>query len=308
MSDFSTLKTKVNALKSKVQNNSITPQSLGTLLDEIITVTEAACVPVPNMVGKFSADSSPDDWFWYPNGQKTAIPVDPATGEFSYTYDGEFFQSRPFNPKYELNSGFKLSKLERWDKMPSFSSNADTYMFFIDVLNSNTLPVIDCKNLGRDSSLTYMFCNNSEVAQVSHIAFSNTQNVRNIDMLFNLHPSHKIVSVIGLDLSGCTDFKQYPLGVNSAPYIELKNLGKPQTIGNGNMLDCRSKNWGNDLLATGARQSFVDSLLTNSFNRAAYGYETTAIYIYRCQYKLLTPKEISGINAKGFDLVIDDTY
>ncbi|WP_300505205.1 hypothetical protein [uncultured Duncaniella sp.] len=36
MTDFSTLRTKVEALKAEVVNNSITPLSLGSLLDELI--------------------------------------------------------------------------------------------------------------------------------------------------------------------------------------------------------------------------------------------------------------------------------
>lgn len=261
-----------------------------------------------NMVGKFSDDSTPADWFWYPNGEKIAIPVNPVTGEFSYYFDGEITQPRPFNPSYQINTGMTLTKLERWDKMPPLGAGANTFMFFVDAFNSTTIPVIDCRNAVNNKALSYMFVNNSEITQAPRIVFTNTQNVRYIEMLFNLNKNHKVISITGLDLSCCTDFKSNPLSKNSAPFIELINLGKPQSIGNGNMLDCRAINWGDDSKATGARQSLVDSLLTNSFNRAAAGYNSATIQLYRIQYDRLSADEIAAIQTKGYSIAIDEEF
>ena len=262
----------------------------------------------PNMVGKFANDSTPADWFWYPNGEKVAIPVNPVTGEFSYYFDGEISERLPFNPNYVINAGDVLTKLERWDVMPPLKGGVPYR--FNHLFNCQTFPVIDAKNL---NDLSYLFVNNSEMFKPSRIHFVNTANIKYCEMIFNLPKVHNLIVVSGIDLTNCVAFKSLPLGQFSAPYIEIKNLGTMQTLGtndanNDYRIDCRAKNWGDDLLANGAKQSLVDSLLTNSFDRAKAGYSYATIMLYRVQYNRLTADEVKAIQAKGYGFEIDETY
>lgn len=357
MSDFSLIKAKVDALKAKIENNSITPLYLGSLLDEIVETArdaiEAAASkaslaidksnsasaianemkssigvpngiapvgndgvvpskylpPVPNMVGKFSDDSMPEDWFWWPTGEKVAIPVNPATGEFSYYFDGEITQTQAFNPEYIINAGMALTKIERLDKIPPFGQKYSLYMFLSGLFNIETCPVIDCGNLAYND-LSYLAVNNSKVFKCSHVKFTNTDKLVKCQMIFNLNPTNNLKAVTGLDLSSCKYFGDTPLGRWGAAVIDIKNLGKSKEITNGNVIDCRSVNWGDDSKAVRARRSLVDSLLTSSFNRMAnYGPSyTTTLYIYRSQANRLSQQELEAIAAKGYNVAIDDSY
>lgn len=60
----------------------------------------------------------------------------------------------------------------------------------------------------------------------------------------------------------------------------------------------------NDVLSTNARQDLVDSLLTNSFDRASAGYSVFTITLYQNTFNLLTEDEIDGITAKGYTLIV----
>lgn len=60
----------------------------------------------------------------------------------------------------------------------------------------------------------------------------------------------------------------------------------------------------NDVLATNARKDLVDSLLTNSFDRASAGYSVFTITLLRRVFNLLTEEEITAITNKGYTLTI----
>lgn len=259
--------------------------------------------PEHNMVGKFADDSTPDDWYWHPNGTKLAIPVDPATGEFSYYFDGKITAQKPFAPDYEINQGMPLVKIERLDKIPQIVGNA-YHHFFQALFRSKTCPVIDCSEF---EYLNYFAVNNSEISYFPRVQFINTEHIRAFEMLFNLNANHKLIAVMGLDLSNCRKFMSYPLGKNnSAPYIQLLNLGKAQTIENDGVIDCRASSWGDDSKATGARKSLVDSLLTNSFDRASAGYVTATILLMPAQYDRLTAEERTAIENKGYNIEVQN--
>lgn len=53
-----------------------------------------------------------------------------------------------------------------------------------------------------------------------------------------------------------------------------------------------------------SRQSLVDTLLTNSFDRATANYEPMIVVLRQTQYNVLTQEEISRITAKGFTITI----
>ena len=51
-----------------------------------------------------------------------------------------------------------------------------------------------------------------------------------------------------------------------------------------------------------ARQSLIDSLITYSFDRAAAGYSTMTMKLYKDVKALLTEDEIAQITAKGYTI------
>lgn len=53
-----------------------------------------------------------------------------------------------------------------------------------------------------------------------------------------------------------------------------------------------------------ARKSLVDTLLTNSFDRASVNYEPMVIELRQTQYNVLTQEEITAINNKGFTITV----
>lgn len=53
-----------------------------------------------------------------------------------------------------------------------------------------------------------------------------------------------------------------------------------------------------------ARQSLVDTLLTNSFDRATTNYEPMIVELRQTQYNVLTEEEITAITNKGYTITI----
>lgn len=95
---------------------------------------------------------------------------------------------------------------------------------------------------------------------------------------------------------------------NCVRVIKLQGLGTHP--------DSNSVNWQHNIylgipfdteeenLTTNARQDLVDSLLTNSFDRASAGYSVFTITLHQNTFDLLTEEEITAITAKGFTITV----
>jgi hypothetical protein len=59
-----------------------------------------------------------------------------------------------------------------------------------------------------------------------------------------------------------------------------------------------------DIITVNARQDLVDSLITNSFDRATAGYSVFTITLSQETYNLLTEEEITAITNKGYTIVV----
>lgn len=253
---------------------------------------------VPNMVGEFTEDSTPDDWYWYPNGVKTAIPVDPATCKFSYYWPGSLTDATRLFTKLTAEADFLKCKLKRLEKMPVIGKSSVFAMLSL-CGNLEVLPVIDFR--GRTTQEVGYLClpGGPNRAKWKRMAFANTSGVTKWIMMLNGTFS-QCLCLTGLDLSSTTAFTAASLCTNGMPYVQLINVGKAAAAAT---FDFRNKNWGDDTLFVGARQSLVDSLLTNSFNRASAGYASATIQLSAEAYARLTAAEVSAITAKGFTLV-----
>lgn len=267
--------------------------------DEVVAIYrgDQLVTAIPNMVGEFHEDTTVDDWYWFPNGVKTALPVDPATKRFSFYYPAELNSVRWLFA--ESNTSTFVCRLKRLEKMPLISKNVTgdwSYMLLGKTNQCEVFPTIDCRNIGlsaANKTLNYCLLTNTACTQLH---FANTSAITKWEMTTNLN---QLLAVTGVDLSATTILSAKPFSTKTA-FIEIKNLGKAQAAAN---FDLRTDNWGDDTKFPHSRQSLVDSLLTNSFNRAAAGYTSLTIQLSAATYARLTSAEVSAITAKGFTLV-----
>ena len=59
-----------------------------------------------------------------------------------------------------------------------------------------------------------------------------------------------------------------------------------------------------DIITVNARQDLVDTLLTNSFDRATAGYSVFTIALSQATFDILTDEEITAITNKGYTITV----
>lgn len=118
-----------------------------------------------------------------------------------------------------------------------------------------------------------------------------------------------------MDVTNVTDFGDFinfnTLGsANSLRNIKLIGLGTQESASSITFkyatnlgAPFNNKNY-NDVLAVNARQDLVDSLLTNSFDRASAGYSVFTITLHQNTFNLLTEEEITAITNKGYTIAV----
>lgn len=60
----------------------------------------------------------------------------------------------------------------------------------------------------------------------------------------------------------------------------------------------------NDIITVNARQYLIDSILTNSFDRASEGYSVFTLTLSQATFNLLTEDEITAITNKGYTITV----
>ena len=121
--------------------------------------------------------------------------------------------------------------------------------------------------------------------------------------------------VLKMDVTNVTDFGDFlnykAIGsANSLRSIKLIGLGTQESASSitfrymTNLGIPYANNNYNDVLATNARQDLVESLLTNSFDRASAGYSVFTITLSQETYNILTEEEITAITQKGYTIAI----
>lgn len=250
----------------------------------------------PNLVGEFTADSLPEDWYWWPNGVKTALPVDPVTKRFE-VYWPEVLESGDFLfAGGASDSGF-VCRLNALYKLPA-SKAVGT--IFQNMPYCETLPVLDCGQIAPLFNVYYT-CGyvllNTPLIKDLHL--TNTAAVTSFEMVVN---SDAVENVDGIDFSQSNTIKAIPFGGKTAR-ISGVNLGKRQELTSANFY---SENWGNDAIRRGARQSVVDTLITNSYDRAAAGWASVTLMLSTYTHSLLTEAERAAITAKGYTITVLD--
>lgn len=296
---FGTMKTSLFADWSGTQSeyNALTSYDAGRWYfivndDAVIALYRGSSLvwAEPNCVGQFSDDSLPDDWYWWPNGVKTALPVDPATCRFSFYYPTAITGELRFYDSADPKSS-RLISLER---IPTLGSKLS-----LDYMpDCKVMPTFDCPAM---ESLTYVLIGRTWAPTRLH--FKNTDKVKALEMMLNIQKG-QLKILTGFDCAALYNTSGQPFSINGAAYMPLTNLGKAAAA---TTFDLRNKNWGDDTIVAGARQTLVDSLLTDSFDRAAAGYGTLTLQLSAEAFARLTSDEVAAITAKGYTITLHST-
>lgn len=249
---------------------------------------------LPNMVGEFDEDSLPEDWYWFPNNVKTPLPVDPATKRFSFYYPDRITNSVRLFAGGEAASLPDFCRIKRLERMPALYRGNPFYAVGLMGL-CELLPTID--GAGLNGAMSYLLLSSPHVTQL-HL--KNTGNVTDFSMTVNQAGVRRID---GVDLSSAVKIADVPFNATTA-YIGIRNLGKAQGLKTANLW---SRNWGDDTMVRGARQSLVDALLTYSHDRVTAGWAAVTVTLSTATFQRLTADEVAAITAKGYTIVTSDT-
>lgn len=130
--------------------------------------------------------------------------------------------------------------------------------------------------------------------------FSKWGGVKNFNQFMCDAPKN-VKRVEGLNFASVEQMDVYAFwGCSSLRFIRILNLGKGSCT-SYSFSDC--SNWGvNDSSNTDARQSLVDTLLTNSYDRSAAGLAAITVSLSSASRNALTNEEKAAITAKGITL------
>lgn len=138
-------------------------------------------------------------------------------------------------------------------------------------------------------------------------------NIPNCQRLLGFQDNRSLVYV-KVDVSNILDISSFIatniIGTsNNLRVVKIKGLGtQPESSEWGGLrykklvgipFDDKEEN-----LTTNARQDLVDTLLTNSFDRASVGYSVFTITLSKETFNLLTEDEITAITNKGYTLTV----
>lgn len=257
---------------------------------------------VPNCVGQFSDDSTPDDWYWWPNGVKTALPVDPVTKRFSFYYPDVLQTAAYLFAGGSSTNAMVNGTLIRLERIPLIAKFSNA---LCGLKACETYPVIDCSEVapvyGAYYDMNYVILNSKLPRD---IYFRNTEKITQFEMAINNgETSSTPTRVWGLDFSRVQALKNRAFGIATC-IIQGVNLGKRQELSVANLY---AVYWGNDTVQSGSRQSVVDTLLANSFDRATAGYSPVTLQLSEQTVAALTADEIAAITAKGYTITSHST-
>ena len=198
--------------------------------------------------------------------------------------------------------------------------NSPTIMEFPSFIPANQK---DYSEYRSPSTITFFVANSIERSYINYLSSdSNFANYIYIDISFS----------DGYVPNGALGFQNAPSliyakidvrGFSSvSSFLLNNNIGQANLVrvlklqGLGTHPDSNSVNWKYNLylgvsldieeenLTTNARQDLVDTLLTNSFDRATAGYSVFTITLHQNTFSLLTEEEVTAITSKGYTITI----
>lgn len=169
--------------------------------------------------------------------------------------------------------------------------------------NMTTIDLSSWK-FGQVTSMSNMFnsCINVQTIDITGIDTSQMTSTSNMESIFD--SCYSLIRIRGaIDLIGMNLTDLPSLGyVDTLTTITYKNLGSNPQITSLDLYpnDCYAK-WG--LGDEESKQSFIDSILTYSYDRAANGLPTLELTMRQEQKALLTEEQITAIQAKGYTIL-----
>lgn len=180
----------------------------------------------------------------------------------------------------------------------TFTSRAASVALFQFFQNSSivSFPKFDFKDVGNMEQ----FIGWCKQLPDSIPDFSKWGGVKNFNQFMCDAPKN-VKRVEGLNFASVEQMDIYAFyGCYSLRFIRILNLGKGSCT-SYSFSGCR--NWGvNDSSNTDARQSLVDTLLTNSYDRTAAGLAAITVSLSSASRNALTNEEKAAITAKGITL------
>ena len=178
----------------------------------------------------------------------------------------------------------------------------DLSWMFYGCVDMTTIDLSSWK-FGQVTNMKNMFrnCNNTITIDITGIDTS--QMTSTSDMSFIFYGCNNLIRIRGaIDLIGMnpTSLPSLGYGTNSLTTITYKNLGSNSTIASLNLYSDNYAKWG--LGDEEAKQSFIDSVLTYSYDRAANGLPILELQMRPEQKALLTEEQITAIQAKGYTI------
>lgn len=238
---------------------------------------------IPNLVGEVFEDAIGLTAEVNINGEIESLPFNPTTLRFSIYY-----------PNIE-NITFYGHVFKSLDRVPPVTWRAD-------FMNTSNLEyaTIDCRNI---VTLSILFTYGEPP---SRLHFTNTEKIQNVNSLFSKNRNINFHYFTGFDCSSLTNTSNYPFGGNGGPaYMELINIGKAEMA---TILDLRNTNWGNDEILPLASNSVYLSLIDNSFDRAAAGYESCTLILDTAMLNtVMFDYEIEILNNKGYTIIFQES-
>lgn len=193
---------------------------------------------------------------------------------------------------------------------------SDTTINYKDSIKESKI-VIDCKNLintvgSSDSRLAlygpkipYVKYKDSYGVGVT-VEFRNTSNIVRFNQFLN---GDQFIRITGLDYINCEyasdSMKSYNSNTSWLNSLWVKNFGTHPNFTNSKTFKDIVR-WGldgDDFYWKDGKQSLIYTLIEQSFDRAAAGYDTCTVTLGTYTKEVLTEDEIAQITAKGFTIV-----
>lgn len=196
-------------------------------------------------------------------------------------------------------------------KFPFVSKNGDSQLdVYSDVLNAGYLAAPFIKILYSKPNLNN---SNTKYAGAIYIDVDFAQPVA----FNNAFSNCAALILLKMNVTNVIDFGDFinfnGIGKsNGLRSIQLRGLGTQSDATSISFkyaillgISCKETNPAiNDILTNNARQDLIDTLLTNSFDRASAGYSVFTITLAQETFNLLTEEEITAITAKGYTITV----
>lgn len=191
--------------------------------------------------------------------------------------------------------------------VPDLFNGAQTGLTNLDYMFSGceNMTTIDLSSwkFGQVTNMRGMFSNCINAITIDITGIDTSQMTSTSNMMDIFAYCYNLIRVRGaIDLIGMSATALPSLGyLDTLTTITYKNLGSNPQIASLDLYpdDCYAK-WG--LRDEESKQSFIDSVLTYSYDRAANGLPTLELIMRAEQKALLTAEQITAIQAKGYTI------